>query len=784
MISNEHLFDVTTAPKMNSLHYTAGQVTWGELKEWMEQPASTKACGQYVLGRFGKTTVRHKQPDGTVGDPCTGLHRIKTAVEHRGGLTLDVDHATHEFLEKVKALPYTYILHTTYSSTAEEPRYRLLVPTSRTMTPDEYHAAAASVMQTLGEDNFDPGSVQPERYMFRPSEKAKGTFWYEVYEGPLADVEELLSDFQEDLSTVPLPRPHKNKRNPFEIEGTVGEFNRAYEDFAALIQEYDLPYESDTSDRWHLVGASAAAGMGVVSDGLVYSHHSNDPAYGQTCSAFDLVRLHMFGDLDENAKTGTPINKLPSTAAMLEVANMDPLVMNERYKDVAIDFNDPAGDLVASDDDEHAPDWRTGFRVNQRSGEPTDDIRNWDLIAQNDPVVQGLFYNELTMALQTEKDLPWRTGDAREVFDKADEAALANHIERTYRLKATDQTIYRMLSDGPRNRVVNPVADYLTSLTWDGKPRVETCLPGVLPTEYTRMVARKSLVAAAARMLSPGIKWDHMLMIVGDEGLGKSHWIERMSKGWNNNLGPIKDKDTVLAMHGSWITTSDEGHSMRKADFDALKEFLTRTHDKFRMPYDRDTRNYPRRCVIWGTTNDPAFMKRQEGNRRFLPVTATTKVDFTALTPEYVDQVWAEAVHLYRAGEPLWLNPEESAMAYTVRDEHMEDDPLPGRVQEFLETPLPSNWGKMSKMDRMMYIDSPDSVLTGELERIDLTCSAMLWDGLGHRNPPRPGETRPIIKAIEELPGWVKLPRQVHVPGYGKQTAFQRVDTLDGHDLI
>jgi hypothetical protein len=177
-------------------------------------------------------------------------------------------------------------------------------------------------------------------------------------------------------------------------------------------------------------------------------------------------------------------------------------------------------------------------------------------------------------------------------------------------------------------------------------------------------------------------------------------------------------------------------------------------------------------------------MKRQEGNRRFLPVTATTKVDFSLLTEEYVDQVWAEAVHLYRAGEPLWLNVEQSAMAPETREEHMEVYPLPGRVQEFLNTPLPSNWGKMSKLDRQMYIDSPDSVLTGELERIDLTCTAMIWDGLGHRNPPRPGETRPIIKALEELQGWVKLPRQVNVPGYGKQTAFQRVETLEDHDLI
>ena len=777
-ITDNHIFDVTTAPKRDSRHWAAGQVTWAELIQWMEHPARTKACGNYVLGRFSKTTVRHPGLDL----PCTNLHRTKMSIELRGALTLDVDHPLPDFKDRVQELTFACIIHTTYSSTEDEPRYRLIVPLSRTVTPDEYHHAAASLMQQLGVENFDPGSVQPERYMFKPSESAANLFWYDVLTGPLADVEKLLQDFQEDLSVLPLPKPHKNKRNPFEIEGTVGDFNRVYDDLSTLIREYELPYEEDSVGRWHLVGASAAAGMGEVKPGLYYSHHSNDPAYGQTCSAFDMVRLHLFGDLDENAKEGTPINKLPSTLAMLDLAAIDPLVMNERYKD---DFTAVDADAPDDSDDGSGSDWRINFRVNSRTGHPTDDIFNWDLIAKNDPVIASLYFNELTMALEAGVDLPWRAKDAQEVFDKADEGALANHIERTYHIRATDQTLNRMLAEGPRNRKYNPVVSYLNELKWDGKPRVETCLPGVLPTEYTRMVARKSFVAAVARMLKPGVKWDHMLMIVGSEGLGKSHWIERMSKGYSNNLGPIKDKDTVLAMQGSWIMTSDEGHSMRKADFDALKEFLTRTHDKFRMPYDRDTRDYPRRCVIWGTTNDPAFMKRQEGNRRFLPVTATEKVDFELLTEEYVDQVWAEAVHLYKAGEQLWLDLDESLLAFDVRDTHMEDDPLPGKVEHFLETEIPSDWHTMGKMDQQMWLENPDSVIASSiLCRIDLVCSAMVLDGLGHRSQLREGETRPIFKVLDSLPGWVKLPKQVHVPGYGKQTAFQRLESIEGHDLI
>src|SRR5699024_12437129 len=88
---------------------------------------------------------------------------------------------------------------------------------------------------------------------------------------------------------------------------------------------------------------------------------------------------------------------------------------------------------------------------------------------------------------------------------------------------------------------------------WDGTPRLEEALPGVVPTDYTRLVARKCLVAAVARVFDPGCKWDHTLIIYGEEGLGKTHWISRMSKGYTAPLGDIRSKDTLLSMQRSWI---------------------------------------------------------------------------------------------------------------------------------------------------------------------------------------------------------------------------------------
>ena len=785
-ITGDHLFDIITAPNRDSLHWTAGQVAWEDIVDMMVSPANKKACGNYVLGKFTETTVKHKPTD----QPCTNLHRKKTAVRSRGALTLDVDYPGEAFRRRVADMPYASIIHTTYSSTEDEPRYRLIVPLSRKVSPDEYHAAAAALMHDLGKEQFDPGSTQAERYMFKPSESAKGRFWYNVQEGPLADVEGLLASFETDLSALPIPKAGRTKRDPFAIEGTIGAFNRAYEDFADLIQEYQLPYEDAGSDRWQLVGASAAAGMGLCAPGLVFSHHANDPAYGQTCSAFDLVRLHMFGELDEKAKPGTPVNKLPSTLAMQEVATQDLRVVTELVgADFAADMSAVADD-VDNDSKPKKPsttsDWRVGLQRNTRTGEPIDNGSNWDLIVANDPSFAGLLYNELNMAIETDKDLPWRKVGDRPTFDQSDRELLYLHIEREYGFRTTDVYLNKRVTAKAQKRRINPIKDYLDTLEWDGKPRLEGCLPGVKETPFTRLVARKSMVAAVARAYEPGCKWDHMLVLFGPEGLGKSYWIDKISRGHSISLGRIQDKDTLVTMQRAWIMTSDEGHSLRKADFDAQKEFLTRTVDVFRAPYEREAMAHPRHCVIWGTTNDEVFLRRQEGNRRFLIVQCEDKVDFDLLTDEYVDQVWAEARHLYLAGEQLWLSEEESALAADAREAFTEEDVNVGLIGKYLDTLVPSDWDTTTPEDRQMWLmNSGDGMTAAGTERIDLVCSKQLWvEALkGRMDHNRKTDLRELAEAMKQMPGWVKVGNR-YFKQYGPQMAFQRLESIEGHDLI
>lgn len=774
-ISDSTTFDIVTAPKKDSRHWTPGTVTWDEIRSWLASPADVKECGNYMLGTLRQTTVKHTK----TAPQCHNYHRTKVAVVHRSALSLDIDYPTEDFLTDLDLkLPYAAAVHTTFKSTALEPRYRLIIPLDRVVAPDEYHAAAGAVMQLLGEGQFDPGSVQAERYMFMPSAGSPEDYYSDVLDGPLAPADALLTQFNPDLSALPAPKPHKNKRDPFGIEGTIGAFNRAYQDFADLITEYDLPYETAGEERWHLVGASAAAGMSMAAEGLVYSHHSNDPAYGVMCSAFDLARLHLYGDLDEGLSPQTPVNRRPSHTAMLETATEDLRVVREL---IGSDFDE---DMDATADAITGNDWQLGFTRDPRTGTPKDEIGNWDLIARHDPAFRALYFNELTMAIETNADLPWRKlTPGRETIDGKDRSSLALHIERTYSIRPPRAYLDDLVNDvACHSRRVNPVRDYLESLRWDGKPRMEVCLPGVTPTTYTRMVARKVLVAAVARMYEPGIKWDHMLILFGPEGLGKSWWVDKMARGYSSELGPIGNKDTLIALQRSWIMLADESTSLRKSDFDAQKSFITQTADVFRMPYDREAGLHKRHCVIWGTTNDQVFLRRQEGNRRFLIVKSEGKVDFDQLTDHYIDQVWAEAVAAYRAGEKLFIEGEWSEMAAEAREDFTEEDALSGQIQSYMDTLVPENWNQMSPETRQFWLENrgDDLQAVGDT-RIDRVCSVQLWvEALGNRRGMhRRTDLLEITKALQQLPGWRQLPGNTRIGPYGPQKVFERIVEVD-----
>ncbi|MBT2549806.1 AAA family ATPase [Arthrobacter sp. ISL-65] len=237
--------DIAIAPRQNSRHWTQDTITWEQLLGWVENPGSEKACGNYVLGRIEHSTMDHWDRKA-----CTDLHRRKGTVVARSAITLDADSARSSLPDQVSlVLGYQALVHTTYNSTPEAPRYRLLFPTDRDMTPEEYTRATTSLMRKLGQDQFDVGSAQPERYMFRPSQQRPDHFQHWVVDGDLISVDELLAEYVEaPQARVPAVDPVAADPAPDEryVQVTVAGV------LADLVELADLPdgARTDRGDGW------------------------------------------------------------------------------------------------------------------------------------------------------------------------------------------------------------------------------------------------------------------------------------------------------------------------------------------------------------------------------------------------------------------------------------------------------------------------------------------------------------------------------------------------------
>lgn len=776
---NDPVYPAAFGTGKNTAHWKPATVSWSDIIGWMQDPKSSKDVGGYVFAKLKSRSKIH----ASTGKECQGgYHRDNKSLETRAALiVLDIDQAGPDFDADVELelLGHAYVLHTTYSSTPDEKRWRLIAQADREMSVHEYGQAAESLAQRFTNCDIDRRSFAAAQFMYFPAAQRPDWFEYMVGEGVPLSVDELMSTLAlTEQEHVPLPG--RNKRDPFEIEGPVGAFNRVYADWDELFEKFDLPYEMVTEGRWRMRGSSHDGGLTLFADGLVQSFHANDPAFG-TQHAFDLVRLHEFGDLDDVAKPGTPVNRLPSHVAMLDLAMNDERVILEAIKDTAQAFLDSPDEV---DDEEDTDDsWKLTLNWNRQGKLVGTELHNWDILRRKDPVFRRLRYNDMTQTVEwTVGELPWRSVLEDVEVNDEDRAEFSDYLVRTYKFDSVPwEPLNRRVDATAKSRTYYPVRDYLDGLMWDGVPRLEECLPGVRPTDYTRWVARKVMVAAVARVYEPGCFWDHTLVLYGDEGVGKSKWISKMANGWSANLpNRIDGADAMMVMQRSWIVVSDEGHAMKKSDFEALKDFLTRTEDTYRRPYARQPLTFKRRAVVWSTTNDETFLRNEVGNRRFLVVRCEDGVDFDVMDQEYVDQVWAEAVDLYRSGaEPLFVSPTEGEQAALERSHFTEEDVLAGVVVEYLARQVPSDWATKDRHERRRWMEDREFTPAGDTH-IDRICSAELFEiAFGRRlGEDKPGEIPRLTNIMKRLPDWVVEGISSDSGGYGPQLMFTRKDSL------
>lgn len=746
--------DVITAPSSTWKKWTPGTVSWEEILSWMEHPAAAKECGGYVIGKFRG-----------------GLRRTRSLI-HREAVTLDADYNARSLPEHLTEMGVRCAWHTTWSSAPDNPRYRVVLPLSRPVSAEEYEIVAESLAARCDPEAWDRTSFRPAQFMWRPAAKNRDWYSWGTVDGPPVDVDAILADPQ----TAPRPglRRKPQKRDPLQIEGVVGAFNRAYPDLDELISVFDLPYVKEGEGVWRYAPSHSTAGMGAVAGfpHVWYSHHATDPACGLACSAFDLVRVHVFGEEDLGTKESTPVNRLPSHKAMEEFAARDMRVRAELAGMAFGEDVDPSlGDGLAADM------WRLDLKVD-RSGKPLPTVANLDLLLENDVFFKRLRFDLLKNQIVTETldPFPWGNPRSEHGLREGDYLNARDYLEREYGLSLPKERVSDLVKMAADSKQFNPLQSRLRSLKWDGVPRLETCLPALKQDEYTAFAARVLLLGAVNRALNPGCKSDYSLILYGREGLGKTQWVHAMAMEprYTAELGDIRNKDTGMKMSGHWIMVADEVHALRQAQFDQLKDFLTQTYDTFRAPYDREVKQHPRSTVVWGTTNEKKFLRQQEGNRRFLMIECG-KIPRDKMDPGYVEQVWAEAVFLLETGadEDVYLSEEEEDVARARREEFTQEEPLVGLVSDYLNMPVPEDWDMKSTEERRQWV-SGDRYLSPGQGLQNVVSSLHVWyEVLEGRGSIPEKESRAIRAALEQIPGWE--PAGVRNTFYGPQQCFVRV---------
>jgi predicted P-loop ATPase len=757
--------------------WTNKTISFDDLCDRLSEPIrTTESVEEYP--RLSKTERdRIKDKGGFVGGQLKENRRKRESVASRSMLTLDADHATKELIESFKhTCTFEACLYTTHGHTPEAPRVRIIVPLTRDVSSDEYSAIARFFTDSLGIDQFDECSYRPHQLMYWPTTPANGQFIFKRTHGLWLDPDTFLDSHPhwQDCSLLPTSSREstvrafsgKKQEDPLSKPGIIGAFCNTYPIQKAIDTFLDDIYTTSAVDgRYDYIPADSHAGVVTYDDKFAYSHHATDPASGKLMNAYDLVRIHLFGRLDDQTPgSGSKRSNTEMSKLALQDDGVKALLASERIQKASRDFTD----------DEN---WQTALELDKK-GAVKESLDNLVLIMRHDTALNGIAFNSHRDGIDTKGELPWT--QVKPGWSDSDNAALKVYISKHYGLYAPTKTKDAVLAVAAE-RAFHPVKDYFAALPlWDGRQRVERLLIDYFGADdnlYTRAVSRKTLVAAVARVHEPGVKFDQVPIIIGPQGIGKSTFFAKLGGKWFSDsltLTDMKDKSGPEKLQGYWILELGELAGMRKADIETVKSFISRTDDKYRASYGVNVESHPRQSIVVGTTNaETGFLRDITGNRRFWPVkvSGNTQKKPWELGREEVEQIWAEALFLYKMGENLFLEGDEVLLASVQQDEAMELDEREGLVKEYLDTLLPDTWDQMELGQRRDYLSGFNN---GGTNQRQLVCNMEIWAECFGKDPSviKKSDSYEISTIMQKMDNWVKAKRTIF-PIYGRQRCYR-----------
>ena len=401
-----------------------------------------------------------------------------------------------------------------------------------------------------------------------------------------------------------------------------------------------------------------------------------------------------------------------------------------------------------------------------KNGKPFSTIDNAAIIFREDPVFAGTLKNNLFRErIELTGKMPWprATTDVNDM----DDIHIRHYFEKTYQL-TNDKKIREGMQIVASENSYHPVREYLNSLKWDGKERIRHVLHhflGADTDDYVYEFMKLFLLGGISRVFKPGCKFEYMLCLVGGQGVGKSSFIRFLASSdewFCDDIKRLDDEKIFEHLVGHWILEIAEMLALNNVKCnEATKAFLSRQYDNFRLPYGYRAEDRPRQCIFAGTSNIVHFLPNdRSGNRRFLPVMChADKAEVHILenekeSREYIRQVWAEAMELYRLGNyKLRLPVEIEKNLSTYQEPFMQEDTWADLIKTFLEE------------------------YSG-----DIVCTQMLYrEALDMYGMPNKIETSQIMEIMSRIPGWIRFNNPRHFLNYKRQKGWERVKGSSGN---
>lgn len=774
-LEHDAMFQLCTAAGRGSKKWSAKQMWLSDFVSILATRRETPetAAEYHRMDKAGQDEI--KDVGGFFAGTLKDGRRAKSSVGWRTFVTLDADHAAENTLERIQTAlgEYCYSVYSTHKHTPKEPRLRLLVYPDRPMSTEEYPAVIRMLASKVDIDVFDDTTYDLNRLMYWPSCSKDAEYIYHHNDAPLFSVDDILAQYgtpeepEAWRNTWLWPTSSRESKNfklrlgkqqdPATKSGIVGAFCRVFSITDAL--EMTGCYKHHDRNRWTYTPGSTTGGLIVYDDKFTYSHHGTDPTSGVLCNAFDLVRMHKFGDQDTQSPLDTPTGKLPSYRAMLEYCRGFENVKAQMVKDRIQDF-----DEVLDTDEGDKGEWIKRLQIND-SGVIKGTFFNCKTIVLNDAKVKRqMGYNEFALRMEY---LP-----ERRLWETSDSSEIRAYIGENYEADFSDSNIEKAVELGAKANRYHPVRDYLNALEWDGVNRIDGLLIkyfGCKDSAYNREVIACWMIAAVARVFNPGCKWDYVPVLGGAQGIGKTTFIHTLAKGWYGELNSFDNKVAIEEISGKWIVEITELGAMNRHDLEQQKAFLSATSTTVRVAYARYALEYQRQCVFMGTTNLKSdYLKDSTGNRRWWPVDCvrTDFIDIDELSAT-VDQLWAEAAHRYKADGLQMLSKEARSQAESAQQDKLQFDEWDGLIAEAL---LQSASKRRYDSDEVRLFDEMDDA---DMEPRTRICVPEIWeDILGYRGKSmQPRDRQRICGIMDLMPAWTRTPKPQR---FGKRFGTQR----------